>query len=251
MLAQKDINGLAMQQAKQLYDAAFVRAKQLEEKAEKWTGEGYELAKDYTKGFYAKAQEYYEGKDGELEALEKDNLERMKVLAKEIGQRSTTSNASIQESLTRQRNDFEREQMNLNKTTLDILKRQQSYATQQERYNSELFQLTHDLTEEVNKRVEREKEASLQRSDILNQVVRWGSISQEEGKENKRFTIEQIARATKSARELEQGLRKEVQATEQKIADIETKFTNIKNEYVRNEDVENLVKRYSVQYGVH
>ena len=81
MSGQKDINELAMQQANQLYEEAFGRAKQLEEKAAKWASERYAQAKVGAEGFYAKAQEYYAGEDGELEALEKENLERMKMIA--------------------------------------------------------------------------------------------------------------------------------------------------------------------------
>ena len=82
MRAQKEMNGLAIKEAKQLYKKVSVRAKHLEKKAQEWTREGYAQANFRAAGFYAQAQKYCAGEDGELEKLEAVNHRRMVELAR-------------------------------------------------------------------------------------------------------------------------------------------------------------------------
>ena len=88
MFEQKFTKDMAMKRVNKLYEEAKGTAAQLEKKTQEWGSESYAQAKDRAADFYAKAWEYYEGEDGELEALEKENLERMKMIANRFRIRS-------------------------------------------------------------------------------------------------------------------------------------------------------------------
>ena len=245
MRAQKEINELAIKEAKQLYKKVSVRAKHLEKKAQEWTREGYAQANVRAAGFYAQAQKCYAGEDGELEKLEAENHRRMVELAVKIGQQPAASNISLtgmQGTLAQQRRDFEGRYG-------EVLKEAYAIENEQAKMQEELVTLTKALQEEANERTSADEKELQERIDIQKQIVNWGPSLQKQEKSLSEYVKKSMGnmhqkgnRTTETLEKQQVSLHGEIARIKKEQEDISKNQQALKGSFIPRSEIERIAE---------